>query len=39
MSGQAYLVLVARDASGVKFLKAAIDADSPTCLLRLPDCR
>jgi hypothetical protein len=39
VSGQAYLVLVARDAAGAKFLKAAIDADTPECLLRLPRCR
>jgi hypothetical protein len=37
--GQSYLVVVGTDKSGVKFLKAAIDADSPTCLLRLPECR
>ena len=37
--GQSYLVVVGTDKSGVKFLKAAIDAESPACLLRLPECR
>jgi hypothetical protein len=37
--GQSYLVVVGTDRSGVKLLKAAIDGDSPECLLRLPDCR
>jgi hypothetical protein len=36
--GQSYLVVVGTDKSGAKFLKAAIDGDSPACLLRLPDC-
>jgi hypothetical protein len=37
--GQSYLVVVGTDKSGVKFLKGAIDGDSPACLLRLPECR
>lgn len=37
--GQSYLVVVGTDKSGAKFLKAAIDPDSPDCLLRLPRCR
>jgi hypothetical protein len=39
MLGQSYLVVVGADESGAKFLKAAIDSDSPDCLLRLPRCR
>jgi hypothetical protein len=38
-SGQSYLVVVASGKSGAKFLKAAIDGDTPACLLRLPRCR
>jgi hypothetical protein len=37
--GQSYLVVVGTDKSGAKFLKTAIDPDSPDCLLRLPRCR
>jgi hypothetical protein len=37
--GQSYLVVVGTDRSGAKFLKTAIDPDSPDCLLRLPRCR
>ena len=37
--GQSYLVVVGTDRSGIRFLKAAIDGDSPACLLRLPECR
>ena len=37
--GQSYLVVVGTDNEGAKFLKTAIDSDSPDCLLRLPRCR
>jgi isocitrate lyase len=37
--GQSYLVVVSTDKSGAKYLKTAIDADSPDCLLRLSRCR
>jgi isocitrate lyase len=37
--GQSYLVVVGTDKTGAKFLKTAIDSDSPDCLLRLPRCR
>jgi hypothetical protein len=36
--GQSYLVIVAKDASGAKFIKAVIDGDTPDSLLKLPDC-
>ena len=36
--GQSYLVVVGIDKAGAKFLKTAIDSDSPDCLLRLPRC-
>jgi hypothetical protein len=36
--GQSYLVIVATDKSGAKFLKAVIDGDAPDSLLKLPDC-
>jgi isocitrate lyase len=36
--GQSYLVVVGTDKAGAKFLKTAIDSDSPDCLLRLPRC-
>jgi hypothetical protein len=37
--GQSYLVVVGTaDKAGVKFLKTAIDPDTPDCLLRLPRC-
>jgi hypothetical protein len=36
--GQSYLVIVAEDKSGAKFIKAVIDGDVPDSLLRLPDC-
>ena len=37
--GQSYLVIVGIDKAGGKFLKTAIDADTPDCLMRLPRCR
>jgi hypothetical protein len=37
--GQSYLVMVSTDKSGAKFLKTAIDSESPDCLLQLPRCR
>ena len=36
--GQSYLVIVAKDTSGGKFIKAVIDGDFPDCLLKQPDC-
>ena len=36
--GQSYLVVVAKDKSGAKFLKSVIDVDAPDSLLKLPDC-
>ena len=37
IGGQSYLVIVAKDKSGAKFIKAVIDGDVPECLLKLPD--
>lgn len=36
--GQSYLMILAQDKSGSKFIKAVIDGDIPESLLKLPDC-
>jgi hypothetical protein len=36
--GHSYLVVVATDKSGAKFIKTVIDGDVPDSLLELPDC-
>ena len=36
--GQSYLVIVARDEAGAKFIKTVIDGDVPDSLLKLPEC-
>ena len=36
--GQSYLVIVASDKAGAKFIKTVIDGDVPDSLLKLPEC-
>jgi hypothetical protein len=36
--GHSYLVIVARDKTGAKFIKAVIDGDGSDSLLKLPEC-